>query len=201
MSPSEEAIEEPNDCALSSSNPVVPSLEKATEFKTIGNQHFQKKEFDQSLECYIEALKYCSEEESSLKSILHSNSAAVKYHLERYDESLEDCNQALELNPDYTKALHRRAQVNHKLDKLDDSLKDYERYHELVPSDKETLRIMQELKSCIDVRNEKLKTEMLSKLKDLGNTVLRPFGLSTDNFQLVKNPETDGYSINFQGNK
>lgn len=50
------------------------------------------------------------------------------------------------------------------------------------------------LETAIKERNERMKDEMLGKLKDLGNTILGKFGMSLDNFK-VKQDETGSYSI------
>ncbi|CAF9903355.1 MAG: hypothetical protein GOMPHAMPRED_000206 [Gomphillus americanus] len=44
---------------------------------------------------------------------------------------------------------------------------------------------------------EKEVGEMMGKLKDLGNGLLKPFGLSTDMFQFTKDDKTGGYNMSF----
>jgi hypothetical protein len=44
---------------------------------------------------------------------------------------------------------------------------------------------------------DKLETETMGKLKDLGNAILGNFGLSMDNFAAVQDSKTGGLSISF----
>lgn len=75
---------------------------------------------------------------------------------------------------------------------------DYTKIVELDPSSIEARTHITRLKPIVDERNERLKEEMMGKLKDLGNMILKPFGLSTNNFQLQQDPSTGSYSVNFQ---
>ncbi|KAI1463023.1 uncharacterized protein F4812DRAFT_289984 [Daldinia caldariorum] len=56
------------------------------------------------------------------------------------------------------------------------------------------------LPSRTKAAQEKEMAEMWGKLKDLGNGILKPFGLSTENFKMVKDEKTGGYSMNFSQN-
>lgn len=94
----------------------------------------------------------------------------------------------------------RRAKAYELEDKLDESLEDYKKVLELDKQSKEAVEAIPGLEQRINERNEKMKVEMMDKLKDLGNLVLRPFGLSTNNFQMAQDPKTGGYSINFKQN-
>ncbi|KAF8365571.1 lonp-1 [Pristionchus pacificus] len=93
------------------------------------------------------------------------------------------------------KALERRAHAYTRMEnKEDDALNDYKALLVKCPGRADVAQRIRELERQIKERNEKLKDEMMGKLKQLGNMCLKPFGLSTDSFQMVPNGE-GGYSI------
>ena len=91
---------------------------------------------------------------------------------------------------------------------LGSALEDYKllqstpQYWECLPaSDRKTVRqALVELPPKVEEAKQREVGEMMGKLKDLGNTVLKPFGLSTENFKMVQG-EGGGYSLSFDGGK
>jgi len=173
-------------------------LVKAKELKEKGNEEFKNEQYRDSILSYTKGLLLCPLLEKDFRSVLYSNRSAAKVKLGVKESALEDCSKSLENNPNYMKVLLRRAKLYEESEKLDEALVDYTKIVELDPGNKDAFFKTKELPGQINERNEKLKTEMLGKLKDLGNMVLRPFGLSTNNFQLQQDPNSGGYSVNFQ---
>ncbi|KAK4057811.1 hypothetical protein OIO90_001030 [Microbotryomycetes sp. JL221] len=141
---------------------------------------------------------------TELRSVLYANVAACCLKLERWKDAVEACNAALDDNPSYVKALHRRAMANEQIKSwgsLTSALEDYktlEKLEDVTPAQRSAIKAAQtRLPPLIAEQQEKEKDEVLGKLKDLGNTVLGKFGLSTDNFKFVEQPG-GGYSMNFQ---
>jgi hypothetical protein len=69
---------------------------------------------------------------------------------------------------------------------------------ELDPSSSWAKQAVARMEPVVAERHEKLKNEMLGKLKDLGNNLLGRFGFSLDNFKAEQDPNTGSYSIKFQ---
>ncbi|RVX66306.1 hypothetical protein B0A52_09737 [Exophiala mesophila] len=70
-------------------------------------------------------------------------------------------------------------------------------FNTLPPSDQKTVRqALVSLPPQVEKAKEHEVGEMMGKLKDLGNGILKPFGLSTDMFK-VQQGEGGGYSLNF----
>lgn len=168
--------------------------------KNDGNECFKDYKFEDAMKLYSEALNTCPLKYSKSRAILFANRAAAKMNLDKKEEAVLDCNKAIELDPDYLKAILRRAQLHQRLDNLERCLEDYKRILELDKENMEARRACATLPAEIEQKNEKLKQEMFGKLKELGNLCLRPFGLSTENFKVVQDPQSGGYSVNFQNN-
>ncbi|XP_014271706.1 tetratricopeptide repeat protein 1 [Halyomorpha halys] len=173
---------------------------EAEVLKIKGNDEFKNKEYMQSAQTYTLALRTCPLRYPKDRAILYANRAAAKIKLELSESAIEDSSKAIELEPSYIKALLRRAQLYETSDKLDEALEDFKKILEYDSSHREAMEACMRLPPIINERNEKMKTEMMGKLKDLGNMILKPFGLSTNNFQMVQDPNTGGYSISFKQN-
>eukprot|EP00439_Symbiodinium_sp_Y106_P046453 s1280_g5.t3 len=178
---------------------------KAQELRLEGNEHFKAGRIYEAREAYSEALHLSpqageeGDEPSKGRAVLHCNRAACLQRLGRWDDAVKDCSEAVKLDPTYVKAYARRSTAYEELKKWHDSLEDLKKAIELDPSlrSKESRRIGM-LEQRAQEQFEKDKDEMLSKLKELGNTVLGKFGMSTDNFKMEQDPDTGSYSIKFQ---
>lgn len=69
---------------------------------------------------------------------------------------------------------------------------------DLAPTDRKiTQGALRTLPAKLEEAKQKEMADMMGKLKQLGNGILKPFGLSTDNFSMVKDEKTGGYSMGF----
>ncbi|CAH8450216.1 unnamed protein product [Schistosoma mattheei] len=168
--------------------------------KDKGNALFKSGSFNEALMKYTEALDLCPLKCAVERSVIYANRAACHIKLDSPEAAILDCNESLNLQPDYAKCLERRATLLESKDRLSDALEDYKKILQLDPSNQKARHACATLPERIHIQNEKMKEEMFGQLKQLGNLILKPFGLSTDNFKVQKNPESEGYSINFVQN-
>ncbi|EPS43355.1 hypothetical protein H072_2666 [Dactylellina haptotyla CBS 200.50] len=130
--------------------------------------------------------------------------------IEEIDDD-DDAESAVEWGKNW-KARLRRAkarEMQNTWQSLAGALEDYKilstnssRY-QLIPSiDRKTIQqALVRIPPVLEEKKQQEVAEMMGKLKGLGDTILKPFGLSTNNFQMVKDDKSGGYSLNFNQNK
>ncbi|KAK0407805.1 hypothetical protein QR680_003603 [Steinernema hermaphroditum] len=166
--------------------------------KTLGNTEFGKGNWQEAAKLYTEALDTCPLQFGDERATYLANRAAAYMKQELWEKAIEDCSEAIKLGPKNNKALTRRAICYTKDDKdLDKALEDYKELNKLEPNNRTHQIEIVMLEKRIHERNEKMKEEMFGQMKKLGNMFLKPFGLSTDSFQLEPQPG-GGYSVNMK---
>ena len=103
-----------------------------------------------------------------------------------------------------TKTLMRRAQAKSSLSgwaNLQGAEDDYKAVNNLKTlghiDQKIVQKALRELPARIQEARDKEMGDMMGKLKELGNGILKPFGMSTEDFRMVKDEKTGGYSMSF----
>uniref|UniRef100_A0ACD5VZ21 Uncharacterized protein n=1 Tax=Avena sativa TaxID=4498 RepID=A0ACD5VZ21_AVESA len=97
-----------------------------------GNELFKTGNFSEACVAYGEGLKH-----HLVNPVLHCNRAACRFKLGQWEKSIEDCTEALKIQPNYTKALLRRAASYDKMERWAESVKDYEVLRRELPGDTE----------------------------------------------------------------
>ncbi|CAA0397024.1 unnamed protein product [Arabidopsis thaliana] len=176
------------------------ALAEANEAKAEGNKLFVNGLYEEALSKYAFALELVQElpESIELRSICYLNRGVCFLKLGKCEETIKECTKALELNPTYNKALVRRAEAHEKLEHFEDAVTDLKKILELDPSNDQARKGIRRLEPLAAEKREKMKEEAITKLKEMGNSILGRFGMSVDNFKAVKDPNTGSYSLSFQ---
>lgn len=131
-------------------------------------------------------------------AIYHGNRSACFMMLEQYEDAIEACSASLRINPKYVKVLMRRAKAYEETEKFMSAAADLESVLKIdenyAPARANLVRIQPRAKK----EQDEMQAKVMGQLKDLGNTVLGKFGMSLDNFQAVKDPNTGSYSISYK---
>ncbi|CAG8555026.1 5595_t:CDS:2, partial [Diversispora eburnea] len=162
----------------------------ANNCKLNGNEYFSKSKYEEAIKEYEKALDTCPIEKKDERAIYWGNIGTCYVKLGKLKEAVDAYNK---YSPSYTKVLFRRAQANeklHTLTSLTSALEDRKSINSSI----------QRLPPLISQQQEKEKDEVIGKLKDLGNRFLGNFGLSTDNFKMVQDPNSGGYNVQFVNN-
>ncbi|XP_050218117.1 TPR repeat-containing thioredoxin TTL1-like [Mercurialis annua] len=111
---------------------LLKNVKLVSRARSRGNDLFRSERYTEACSAYGEGLRL-----DPWNSVLYCNRAACWFKLGSWDKSIDDCNQALCIQPNYTKALLRRAASNSKLEKWSDAVRDYEVLRRELPDDNE----------------------------------------------------------------
>eukprot|EP01057_Protomagalhaensia_wolfi_P002528 Protomagalhaensia_wolfi_Nauph_80__2527@NODE_268_length_2993_cov_162_800609_g200_i0_p2_GENE_NODE_268_length_2993_cov_162_800609_g200_i0NODE_268_length_2993_cov_162_800609_g200_i0_p2_ORF_typecomplete_len438_score98_99TPR_11/PF13414_6/0_00097TPR_11/PF13414_6/0_002TPR_11/PF13414_6/0_0086TPR_1/PF00515_28/0_027TPR_1/PF00515_28/0_00014TPR_1/PF00515_28/0_019TPR_2/PF07719_17/0_011TPR_2/PF07719_17/0_0036TPR_2/PF07719_17/0_011TPR_9/PF13371_6/3_2TPR_9/PF13371_6/1_4e08TPR_16/PF13432_6/0_71TPR_16/PF13432_6/1_ len=172
---------------------------EAERLKLLGNEKYSARDFDQALECYSHAIDACPRRSKTLASILFCNMAAVHFSEQRWEECIQCCSDSIELDPNFVKAYIRRYRAHMAFKKYTEAAADLSKALEIEPNLRNSFEgELAAVERLAKEQFEKDKAEMLGKLKDFGNWALGKVGMSLDNFQVIQDPQTGGYNIQYQ---
>uniref|UniRef100_A0A7N0VCQ2 Uncharacterized protein n=1 Tax=Kalanchoe fedtschenkoi TaxID=63787 RepID=A0A7N0VCQ2_KALFE len=118
-----------------------------------GNDLFNSGKFAEACTAYGEGLKH-----DQSNSVLYCNRAICWSKLGLWEQSVEDCNQALKIQPTYTKALLRRAASYIKLERWTEAVKDYETLRKEHPDDNEVAEALFNAQAAVKKHQRDLAT-------------------------------------------
>ncbi|KAH7325209.1 ADP/ATP carrier receptor [Rhizoctonia solani] len=103
--------------------PIEERLKRSADLKSRGNSAYTQRNFELAVDLYSKAIAMSPKPEA----VFYSNRAAcyTNFKPPQHQKVIEDCTEALKLDPKYAKALNRRATALEAMDNLKDALRDF----------------------------------------------------------------------------
>ena len=110
-------------------------VQKLSRTKEEGNAAFKAKDYRRAIDLYGQALDVDPKNKDMNSKILQ-NRAQAFINLKEYDSAVQDCSEALRLDPDYLKALKMRAKAYGGAENWEEAVRDYKSVAEKNPGEK-----------------------------------------------------------------
>lgn len=165
--------------------------------KEKANEAFKQENYEKALEIYDQAIDLTPPEETQDIAIFHNNRGICYQRLKRDSDAKGEFTKAVEMRPEYVKPRGFRMKILREEGEFEQALEDAKRIEELDPMYPGIHKQVVELEKLHKEKFEKMKTEVIGNLKNLGNMVLGKFGMSLDNFKMNQNPDGT-YNIGYE---
>ncbi|KAJ5487770.1 Heat shock protein DnaJN-terminal [Penicillium desertorum] len=109
-------------------------VQKLARTKEEGNNAFKAKDYHRAIELWAQALEVDPSNKDMNAKIL-GNRAQAYINLKEYDSAIQDCTEALRLDPGYIKAMKCRAKAHGKAGNWEEAVRDYKSVAENNPSE------------------------------------------------------------------
>jgi tetratricopeptide (TPR) repeat protein len=177
-------------------------LAETDALKVGGNELFKSNKFDDALVEYQKALETCPESSKNVMAILYANMAACYIQLKDYEKTVQYCTDALNLDASHEKARTRRSVANEQINTLTSLQAACDDLNVLIADRQAAAKDVKELSKRLSSLEPRLQSmqkketdKVIGQLKDLGNGLLKNFGMSLDDFKLQDDGK-GGYSVN-----
>ncbi|KAF5481434.1 hypothetical protein F2P56_002083 [Juglans regia] len=174
---------------------MLTNVKMVARARSLGNDLFSSGRFAEACSAYGEGLKY-----DGSNSVLYCNRAICWSKLGLWEQSVEDCNQALKIQPNYTKALLRRAVSNARLERWVEAVSDYELLRRELPGDIEVAESLQRAQIALQKSHgEEVGMNFGGEVEDISNlnkfkaAVSSP-GVSVLHFKVESNEQCEEIS-------
>ncbi|CAN8318070.1 unnamed protein product [Cochlearia groenlandica] len=174
---------------------VLNNVKMVVRARTRGNDLFSSGRYSEASVAYGDGLK-CDDS----NSVLYCNRAACWYKLGLWEKSVEDCDEALKIHPNYIKALLRRAASYGKLGRWEDAVRDYEFARKELPGDNDVAESLERAKTALvnlSLESKSLgsnnEVEVVSTLDKFKSSVTLP-GVSVFHFKSSSNRQCEEIS-------